>query len=82
MSYAIKDEKAFAFLSALQVQFEQYSKLILLSIEQSECVKNANEERLFKVLEDKQKCIEVVDKAADEFSEEKELLEKIPIPVP
>lgn len=79
MSYAITDERAFAFLASLQQQFEQYSKLILLSIEQAECVKNANEERLFKVLEDKQKCIELVDEQASEFKDEKALLEATPL---
>jgi uncharacterized protein YqgV (UPF0045/DUF77 family) len=79
LSFAITDERAFAFLTSLQQQFEQYSKLILLSIEQADCVKNTDEDRLLKVLEDKQKCIDLVDKLSSEFKDEKALLEQTPM---
>lgn len=79
MSFKVSDEKAFELLTCLQKQFECYSSLILLSIEQGDCVKNSDEEGLFKALEKKQKIIEEVDNLSQQFIEEKQLLENTPM---
>jgi len=79
MSFAISDEKAFEFLKALQLQFEHYSKLVLLGIEQAECVKNTKEDALLKVIKEKQKLINKVDALSKKFIVEKKLLEETPM---
>jgi hypothetical protein len=79
VNYAIEDEKAFAFLAALQEQFEIYTSLLLKSDEQSRLVELGDEEGLLRLIQEKKEDISRLDMLSKAFEKERALLEELPM---
>ncbi len=79
MTWAISEEKAFEFLDALQKQFDIYAELILKSDHQRQLLESNDEDRLVKLLAEKQEDIAQLEKLNLAFTEERALLDKTPM---
>jgi hypothetical protein len=79
LSFALTDERAFAFLEHLQKQFKIYCELLLISDQQGRLVERSDEDGLMKVMAEKQGLISKLESLGKEFGSERELLEKVPM---
>ncbi len=72
----IKDDRAFAFLQALQEEYELYKSLLHLSNKQKQFIQRAQEDKLIKTLQIKTDILARINGLTQEFKTERRDIEK------